>query len=159
MGTKQSSICSGKNPAQVPAGAETITQYAEVAVATTDIDASDMIELGVLPANCVPCGYVLDSTDLDTNGTPTITFDFGIIDTAGTAISTAAADGGDEWIDGSTLPQAGGIAEDTASAALWRVLRDVTPVDYDRKVGIKVATGAATAAAGTVAMELKYRAA
>jgi hypothetical protein len=141
---------------------ETITQYEEVAVATTDIEVNDIIHLCILPANCVPTGYVLDSSDLDNGGTAAV-LDFGIITSAantdGTAISTAANDGGDEWIDGSTLAQAGGIALDSASAALWRVLRDVQPVNYDRKVAVVVAVAPTTPQAGTIACQLSYRAA
>ena len=162
MSTKQSATCSGQKPAPIPMGMEVVSQFEEVAVATTDIDLNDIIHMCILPANCVPVGYVLQSTDLDSAG-PTITLDFGIITTSagvdGTAISTAANDGGDEWIDGSTLAQAGGIALHTASAALYSVLKDVRPVNYDRKVALVVSAAATTPASGTVGVELFYRAA
>lgn len=163
MSTKQSSICSGSVPAAVPMGQEVICQYVDVAVATADLTLGDIIHLGILPANCVPEGYILDVTDMDTNGAPALVLDFGIITSAagtdGTAISIAANDGGDEWIDGSTLGQAGGIVLHTATAAAFRVLKDVQPVNYDRKVALVVAVAPATAAAGTASLQLKYRAA
>lgn len=158
MSTKQSSICSGAAPAAQPMGQETITQPVSVAIGTADLTLNDMVEMWVLPAGCVPVGYELDATDMDT-GTPAIAFDFGILNDAGDAISIAAADGGDEWIDNSTLAQAGGIVLHTASAAASRVLAAVQPVDYDRKVGVKIMTAPATAAAGTFSGRLAYRSA
>lgn len=167
MSTKQSATCSGQKPAPIPMGMEVVSQYEEVSLATTDIDLADVIQMAVLPANCVPEGYILDLSDMDTGASPTLAFKFGLLGTTVTngqrtddaTVSIAAADGGDEWIDGSTLGQAGGIALHTASAALFRVLKDVTPVNYDRKVALVVSAAAATAAAGTAALQLLYRAA
>lgn len=156
MSTKQSVICSGSKPAANPMGQETITQPVSVAVAPGDIELNDLVEMWILPAGCIPVGYELDVTDLDT-GTPAIAFDFGVIDELG-AVSIDAVDGGDEWIDNSTLAQAGGIVLHTASAAASRVLAAVQPVDYDRKIGVKIMTAAGTAAAGTFSGRLSYRA-
>lgn len=157
MSTKQSVICSGSQPAANPMGQEVINQPVSVAVATTDIELNDIVEMWVLPAGCVPVGYELDATDMDT-GTGTIAFDFGVIDEAG-AISLDAVDGGDEWIDGSNLAVAGGIVLHTASAAASRVLAAVQAVDYDRKIGVKIMAAANVAAAGTFSGRLSYRAA
>lgn len=168
MATKQSLTASGTIPAATPMGAESIFARESVAVLTTNIALADVVQLLVLPANCTPTKYLLDTTDLDTGATPLITLNFGLLTTSvnasgqrvnGTTISTAAADGGDEWIDGSTLAQAGGSAIDTASAALHRVLMAVTPVNYDRVLAVVVKAAAATAAAGTIAAEMSYRAA
>lgn len=169
MATKQSKICAGIAPAAVPSGMGPIIARESVAVATTNIALADVVQLLVLPANCVPTSYLLDCTDLDTGATPLITLKFGLLGTTlnsttgnrvdNATISVAAEDGGDEWIDGSTLGQAGGIALDTASAALHRVLMAVTPVNYDRKLAVVVSAAAATAAAGTIACEMGYRAA
>lgn len=157
MSTKQSVICSGAQPAANPMGQETINQPVSVAVATTDIDLNDIVEMWVLPAGCVPVGYELDSTDLDT-GTGTIALDFGVIDEVG-AVSADAVDGGAKWLTASNLAAAGGIALHTASAAVSRILAAVQPVDYDRKIGVKVATAANVAAAGTLSGRLSYRSA
>lgn len=158
MSTKQSVICSGSQPAANPMGQETITQPVSVALATTDLELNDLVEMWILPAGCVPVGYELDATDMDTGGTPALVIDFGVIDELG-AISLDAVDGGDEWIDGSTLAQAGGIVLHTASAAASRVLAAVKAVDYDRKIGVKVMVAPATAAAGTLSGRLSYRSA
>lgn len=167
MSTKQSLTCAGTNPAPVPMGMEEIKVRESVAVTAAEIAITNVVQLLVLPANCVPTSYLLDCSDLDT-GTVALLLDFGLLGTTVAAngqrthdatISVEAEDGGDEWIDASTLAQAGGIALDTASAALHRVLMAVTPVNYDRMVAVVVATAAATAAAGTIACELGYRAA
>lgn len=159
METIKSKNVLGQEPAPIPAGQELVTVRIAVALAVGEVLAGNVVELAVLPGDCVPVSYVLESTDLDTNGAPTITADFGIVNEAGTAISVLAADGGDEWIDGSTLPQAGGIVLNTASKAAYDVLKAVQDVETDRIVGVVFATGAATAAAGTVSLELTYKAA
>lgn len=166
MATKQSLTCAGSRPAASPMGMETIKARESVAVAVADIAINNVVQLLVLPANCVPTDYLLDCTDLDTAG-PTITLDFGLLTTSvnasgqrvnGATVSTAAEDGGAMWIAASTLAQAGGIALDTASAALHRVLAAVTPVNYDRVVAVMVKAAATTPAAGTIALEMGYRA-
>lgn len=165
MSTKQSAICSGQTPAAIPMGQEEICQYVDVAIATTDLDLADVIQLAILPANCVPEGYVLDLTDMDS--ATTLAFNFGLLGTTVAAngqrthnatVSTAAADGGAAWLAATTLGQAGGIALHTASATTFRTLKDVTPVNYDRVVALVVST-AGTAVAGTASLQLKYRAA
>lgn len=165
MSVKQSTICSGVTPAAVPMGSEEVCAYTDVAIATTDLDLADVIQLAILPANCVPEGYVLDMTDMDS--TTTLAVNFGLLGTTvasngqrtdNATVSTAAADGGAAWAAASTLGQAGGILLHTASAAAFRVLKDVTPVNYDRKVALVVST-AGTAVAGTASLQLKYRAA
>ncbi|MFA6039890.1 MAG: hypothetical protein WC733_00120 [Methylophilus sp.] len=159
MATIKTANASGRKPAPIPVAQEVVSIYEEKALLVGEVVNGNIVQLAILPAGCVPVGYVLGSTDVDTNGTPTATLDFGILDSAGTAISIATADGGDEWIDGSTLPQAGGIALHTASKALYDVLKDVQVSDEDRIVAVKFATAVATAAAGTVSLELSYRAA
>lgn len=158
MATIKSDNASGANPAPVPVAQEVVSVYEDIALTAGQVVNQNVIQLCILPANCVPVSYVLQSTDLDT-GTPTITFDLGVLNDAGAAISTAAADGGDEWLDGSTLPQAGGIALSTASATTFGVLKDVTPVNEDRIIAVLIASAVATPAAGTVSFEFNYRAA
>ena len=158
MATIKSKNVLGQEPAPIPVAQELVTAKASVAVTALQIDAGLVVQLLTLPANCVPTGYVLSATDLDT-GTPAITLDFGILNDAGTAISTDAADGGAKWLAGSTLAQAGGIALHTASKTTYDVLGAVQPVDEDRVVAVVVAVDAATAAAGTIGLELTYEAA
>lgn len=159
MATIKSEYASGVLPAPIPVAQEVLSVKASVSLAAADLLAGNVIDLAVLPADCVPVGYVLSSTDLDT-GTPAVTLDFGILNAAGDAISTDAVDGGDEWLDGSTLGQAGGIALHTASKAAYDVLGAVQATDEDRKVAVVIAVAPnAAATTGTVGVELLYKAA
>lgn len=157
MATIKTQNASGVNPAPIPVAQEDVTVFEELALTAAQVANGNVLQMMILPAGCVPVGYILQSTDLDT-GSPTITFDLGILNDAGTGISTAAADGGDEWLDGSTLPQAGGIALHTASATTFGVLKDVQASDEDRIVAVLIASAVATPAIGTVGLELTYRA-
>lgn len=159
MATIKSKNVLGTEPAPVPVAQELVTVRVDVDLTAAQVVSGNVVQLAVLPAGCVPVSYVFESTDLDTNVSPTATLDLGILADSGTAISTAAADGGDEWIDGSTLPQAGGIALNTASKALYDVVKAVQASDEDRVVAAVFASAVATAAAGKVSLELTYKAA
>ncbi len=156
MATIKTQNASGVNPAPIPVAQEDVTVFEELSLLAAQVANNNVLQMMILPAGCVPVGYILQSSDLDT-GSPTVTVDLGILNEAGDAISTAAADGGDEWLDGSTLPQAGGIALHTASATTFSVLKDVQPSDEDRVVAVVFKSAAATPAAGTVGLELTYR--
>lgn len=159
MATLKTENASGVNPAPVPVAQEDVTVHEEKALLAADVAINNIVQLAILPAGCVPVGYVLEADDLDTDGTPAITLDFGILNDAGDGISTDDADGGDEWIDGSTLAQAGGIALHTASKALYDVLKNVQVADVDRIVAVKIATAADAAQAGSIGLDLTYRSA
>lgn len=159
MAKIQTKYASGKLPMPIPVAQENLSIYVELDVTAAQIEAGNVFDMLILPADCIPVGYVLTATDMDSNGTPALTLDLGILNDAETAISTDAADGGDEWIDGSTVGQAGGIALHTASKALYDVVKSVQASDEDRHVAVVVSVDAATAAAGTIGLELTYRAA
>jgi hypothetical protein len=159
MATIKSNYANGKTPMPIPVAQEVVSVRVLVSLLAAEVALNNVIQIGLLPADCVPVGYVVAATDLDTNGTPTLALDFGLLNDAGTAISVAAEDGGDEWIDGSTVAQAGGIVLSTASKAAYDVIGAVEAVDTDRIVALVVATGAATAAAGSIEVELFYKAA
>ena len=45
-----------------------------ISMATTSLDdVGDIVELGYLPANCTVIGFIVSSTDMDTNVSPTAT--------------------------------------------------------------------------------------
>jgi hypothetical protein len=158
MATIKSVYASGVKPMPSPAGQEIISVFVELVLTAAQIAAGNVLQLFKLPADCIPVGYAISNTDLDSNGAPTLTADFGLLDAAGTAISVAAADGGDEWLDGSTALQAAALTLHTASKTAYDTLRNVEASDEDRIVAIVLPIGAATAAAGTLSVELQYRA-
>lgn len=113
--------------------------------------AGDIIELGVLPGNAVPVEAILDVDDLDSNGTPTITLDVGIM-SGPVGKNDPARTCGNELFVASTVGQAGGVVRATASSA-FRIQKS----EDHRSVGVKVAAGPATGAAGkTIALILFY---
>lgn len=158
MATVKTDTASGKKPAPIPVAQELVSVKESIELATGDINAAQVVQMLILPADCVPVGYVLMADDLD-SGTAAITLDLGILNDAGDAISTAADDGGDEWLDGSTLAQAGGLALHTASKTAYEVLGAVQPVDHDRIVAVVISVDANVAQAGTISLELSYKAA
>lgn len=152
--TNSNDFITGRAPAPTPAGLETVTVRAEIALVAADLDANDTGAVAILPAGCVPVAAWVDSEDLDTNGTPTIVAQLGICNAGQTDLSTATADGGAVWVTGLTVAQAGGMV-----AAVGRPMTQVQPALVDRFVGIKFSAASATKAAGRIGVTLQYRAA
>ena len=108
----------------------------------------DIIDLGVLPAYCTVSDAVLIADDLDTNGTPTIALDVGIMSSTPGDTSTSRTCGA-EIFSGATTAQAGGTARPTLATAF-----KIQPTDADRSIGVKIATQSATAAAGRIRLRV-----
>lgn len=157
MATKKSKHASGRIQTPEPMGQEVITVYESLALATTDIALNGVIQYFKLPAGCVPVGYKLSPYDAD-SGTAAIKADFGLLDSAGTAISSAAADGG-QWLNDSTLLQAATLVTSDASKTTFDALKSVAVSSVDRIVGFVITTAAATAVAGSMGVEFSYKAA
>ena len=105
---------------------------------------NDIIEMGVVPAGCRVVDMTLDSDDLDSNGTPLITLDVGIM--SGTwQDNDAARTCGDEFFDGSTAGQTGVVAR-MSEATGFQLAKSNT----ERSIGLKIAAAAATDAGGVV---------
>jgi hypothetical protein len=125
-------------------GAEVLAVRATYSLAAA-LAAGDIVQMMPLPAGFVPVDFILDSDDLDTNGTPTIAFDVGLIDTNGNV--------GQEVFAATPVAQAGGVVRPTAKTAFR-----VAPSDSDRMIAIKVATGPATGTtSGIIGLTMKYR--
>lgn len=144
----------GGKPTVSPAGCEVVAVRYPIDLVTGDLALNDIGEVGILPAGCLPVALLVDSDDLDSNGTPTIVASVGVLNAAGTDLSTAAADGGAVWGSGLTVCQAGGQVQ-----VLSKALSRVQASQSDRKIGVKFTTAAATAQAGTIGLTLLYRSA
>lgn len=142
----------GRKPVPTPQGAEVVATRFEIDLLTSDVVLNDIGAVAVLPAGTVPVGLYYDSDDLDSNATPTIAASVGILDAAGTGLSTATADGGGAWGTGILTSQAGG-----QSAVVSRALSRVAPSAAERKIAVLFTAGAATPAAGKVGLTLLYR--
>lgn len=110
-----------------------------VAMTTAMIDnANDDVGLFYLPAGAVITGVAASATDMDTNGTPTLTIDIG-----------DSADE-DRLLAASTIGQAG-----TASNSIART-GHLYKYTAQTQIRAYIATAAATAAAGTLTVSVRY---
>ena len=145
----------GRNPVPTPAGAEILATRFTLAMATGDLALNSIGQIGVLPAGCVPVDVRVDGTDMD-SGAGAGVYQVGILDAAGTAMSSAAADGGGAWGDTST---AVATAFDKPLTRTLNNMANVVQSQSDRKLGLKVTTAPSTAVAGTIGVTLFYKAA
>jgi hypothetical protein len=153
--TNSNDYITGRKPVLFPAGCEVVSVRFDLAVTTGDLALNTIGQLGILPAGCVPVDVRVDASDIDT-GAGAGVYQVGVLDAAGTAFSAAAADGGGAWGD------TGAAVATAFDKALTRTLNNmasVTATAADRKIGLKVTTAPTTAAAGTIAVTLSYRAA
>lgn len=150
--TGSNDFTTGRANPVTPAGAELASMRFTLLMATADLAINSIGQIGILPAGCIPVQLLVDGTDMDT-GAAAMVLNVGILNDAGTAFSTAAADGGAAW--GSTT------AANTAfqQQVLSQPMATVTRSDVDRKIGIKVLTAPTTPAAGTLGVTLIYRSA
>lgn len=105
--------------------------------------ANDILDMVELPANHVPVDVVVDTDDLDSGGSPAITFDVGII--TGTPGSSSSRTAGNQFVASSTTPQTGGIIRTTKALGVR-----VASAPVNRSVGIKVVDAPATAVTGSL---------
>lgn len=152
MAILKTAWAAGQNPMPVAQGAETITVRLVYNLAAV-LASGDVIEFGTLPAGHVPVDYIIDNDDL--SSTAAGAFDFGILDSAGTAVSTATADGGAKWLSGSTVIQAAAFTRASTSTHLR-----VTPSNTaNRKIGAVMTASCTVTATGVFAVVFSYKAA
>ncbi|MBX3653200.1 MAG: hypothetical protein KF686_03380 [Ramlibacter sp.] len=132
---RQSTQVARKDPVISADGYEPITIVGDY-ITGAALAASDVVEMVILPAGYVPVDAILATESLDSDGTPAITLDMGLISgTAGAADNARTC--GNEAFAASAVGQAGGIARPTkASFAL------IAPTDADRGFGVKIGTAA-----------------
>lgn len=128
------------NPAPALSGTATVLE-GEFTV-PAGLAAGDVIEMLFLPAGVSVVDVMLLADDLDSNGTPTLALDVGIV--SGMAgDDDPARTCGNEFFAADTTARAGGVARMSRIGG-FRVPRS----DTRRGIGIKVATAAATLAVG-----------
>lgn len=148
MGFKNlSAVAAGYQTPITPAGSEVVAGRFMQPVAAAEASGTFGV-VGILPAGCVPVDMFVKADALGAGFKASV----GLINAAGTDISTAAADGGAAWVTDDTTGVAGGYVRVAAPA-----LGKVEPVDHDRAIVIKL--GAAAVAAGQVGISLLYHAA
>ena len=153
MALIQSKYAKGILPLPYPTQAGMVVALRFAYTFATAPSANDILELAPLPANTKIVDVILDSDDLDTNVSPTITFDVGIMSGA-FGVDDAARTSDDVIFDGTTVAQAGGVVRPTLKTAFRQAAAST-----DRSIGLKIATAAATFAAGEVGLTVLYVAA
>lgn len=148
----QTEIAKGSVTAVAPANAgELVSTRAEFTFTAGQLTLNQIVEMAPLPAGCDLVDAILDSDDLDDDGTPAITLDVGIM-SGDAGVDANDRTCGDEIFDGSTVAQAGGVVRPTAAKA-FRIARS----NVDRGIGLKVATAPDSAVAGKVGLTIIYR--
>lgn len=134
----QTSVATRRTPARVDAGPCLVSMRALFPVRTA-LAANDIIEALVLPADCVLVDAVLDASDLDSNASPTLVYDVGLMSGPVGKIDLARSVGA-ELFDNATTGQSAGLAR-----ASLRTIVSQMASDKNRSIGIKIGTAAATA--------------
>ena len=148
------------NQRNTPAGdcrADEVVQIFEYALSSTVLNVGDIIELGVLPANHSPCDAILLCDDLDSNGTPTIKLDVGLMSgVVGAKLNpdNSARTCGAEMFSADTSAQSGAVSRMSLQTGFL-----INAADTDRSIGVKINTAAATqgAAGQKIRLMVCYR--
>lgn len=105
---------------------------------------NDIVEMACLPAYHIPVDLIVHVPDVDTNGSPTATFDYGVITGRFGDPVLGSRACGNEFGAGVVTPRTGGVDRTTKS------LSAINASTSDRGVGIKVSAAIATLATGGV---------
>lgn len=152
--TNSNDYITGRKPVLQPGDGGVYAQRFTLAMTTADAALNTIGQIGILPPLCVPVDVFVDMTDPDAS-TAAMILQVGIWDGSAANLSSAAEDGGAYW----------GTTTAVTAASSQRLTRNgvamesVTPVNADRKLGVKVTTAPTTAQAFTLGVTLLYRAA
>lgn len=151
----------------------------EVELATGDLDASDVVLLGVVPSNAVITSIKLFADDLDSNGTPTLAWNVGLYYSGiGNVVSGLAKASGDVLdVDCFATAVTVGQAATADVASVGKVgyecrfeVADIDTIDQEAWeiggltsdcggqlfIGLTASAGAATAVAGGMKILVEY---
>ncbi len=115
-----------------------------IALPTTALILNDVLDTVILPADCVPVDFEADFDDLDSNGTPTLGLDAGIITGRPGDTTQSNRTVGTEFLSADTTARSGGVVR-TARQAAFRV----AAMPVDRSIGFRVQAAPATAVVQT----------
>ena len=109
---------------------------------------NDIIDIGVLPAYHTISDAILIVDDLDSNGTPAIALDVGIMSgTPGDTLSARTCS--NEIYAADTTARTGGTSRPSKTTAFT-----IIPTEADRSIGVKIQAAAATAATGRIRLRV-----
>ena len=117
--------------------------FAEAPFKGVTLAANDLIDIGILPANHIVTDVIIDTDDLDSNATPLISVDVGMMSgTPGDTVNVRTV--GQEFFAADTTPRTGGLSRMTRQTGMR-----ITPTGADRSIGVKIVAAAATQASTT----------
>lgn len=135
------------------AAGDTIVQDYFYDITAAQLVLNDIVDIGILPAYHTVSDAILIVDDLDTNGTPLLALDVGIM--SGTPNDTVTARTcGAEIFAADTGARSGAIARPTLPSAF-----KILPTEADRSIGVKIQAAPATAAAGRIRLRVFMHAA
>ena len=122
---------------------------------TAALASGDVVQFVELPAGRVVHDFQIDNDDLDSGAT--VTADVGILNDAGTAISTDTADGG-KWItNGTELRGVSVVGLADQAAAVRAAVARMEASDEARIVAVVLTAGPTTATSGKIGFTLTHR--
>jgi len=144
---KQNDTIVGRTPVPTADDVDLVAPRFVQECVAADSAAANVGVIGILPAGCTPAlPLLVDSTGL--GGSAAISI--GILNAAGTDLSTDASDGGGPWATGVAVG-----AASAAQVAPTAALLGVKKADHDRKIAVKFT--AAGGSAGTLGLTVAYR--
>lgn len=146
MALKQSLHALGTIPMPIPSGPGLVAVRSTYTL-TADLAANDIIEMGLLPANCVPVDLILDNDDLDSGTTATVS--------VGLLTSNKGDLTGALWLTDSTALRSAATGTRADALGLHSMSR-VAATGTNRSYGLKI-TADTNATSGTVGLTLIYR--
>lgn len=146
------SIANGANgyPAVTASGAHDLVAVTERYAVTSAIAIGDVFEMLELPPGYVPVDVILDTDDVDSGATLTLTVGILAGDVGDTTVANRT--NGAQFIVASNVGQAGGVAR-----ANVKGFTGIAPSDSRRSIGITAAAAAAGLVAGTIRLTVLYR--
>lgn len=133
----------GVAPMPIPLDQAVVAERMPFAVTET-MSSGDLIEIGPLPADCVPIDLIVDQDAMGTGATCSV----GLLNEAGDDLA------GDAWTTDADVAAAGASRADDAGL---RAMARVSAGADNRRLAIKL-TSATTATSGELAVTLLYRA-
>ncbi len=110
--------------------------------------AGDIIDIGILPAYHTISDVILAPDDLDTNVSPALTLDVGLMSgTPGDTTNTRTC--GATIFSASTAGQGATVTRASLLTAF-----NILPTEVDRSIGVKIVAASATAAAGRIRLRV-----
>lgn len=143
MALRQSTQAANNAPVLSADGANDLVPIVATYTVPAGLALNDVIELGCLQAGYVPVDLIVALPQIDSNGSPTVTLNAGIL--SGNWQDTGTRTCGNEFFAADTTARAGGVARMQKAAGA-----QIAPTTNDRSWGLKVQAAIATLATGGV---------